>query len=371
MGFKKYEEGMKKEEEILVEEETKKEEESKEFINNIIEENNRLALEDEKQEKTVGEEQVYKEVEVARYAYKKILKKWKILGICSSAFGIVLMIVAMILFFVFKSNQAITIVALVLCVVGIAAMGIVSLIKNKDLKKKALDYVNQYFIITNKFIYSDEAFTNVEYLSNTQFSDQAFKDAHFYKGIHDTKSRNYVALSYKNIPLVTCDISANVLVRGRTSPMFLGKLYCLERKHEDIKPILKKEGEEEASEVKDESIIIFQLKGGELSKPLDDIEGLEKVDDTESYVVYSNDKKYKKIFNSKVLNVCKSFRIDKTLIDVVLSIRNNYITIGIDYADEFISIPVENEANIQILRRTKSDLALVTEIFDLINENSK
>ena len=66
-----------------------------------------------------------------------------------------------------------------------------------------------------------------------------------------------------------------------------------------------------------------------------------------------------------------AFRIDKTLIDVVISITDEYITIGIDYADDFISIPVESETNVQTLRRTKKDLELVTEIFDFVNENSK
>ena len=82
-------------------------------------------------------------------------------------------------------------------------------------------------------------------------------------------------------------------------------------------------------------------------------------------------KKCKKIFNAKVLSTCMAFRIDKTLIDVVISITNEYITIGIDYADDFISIPVESETNVQTLRRTKKDLELVTEIFDFVNENSK
>ena len=112
--------------------------------------------------------------------FNKILKKWKILGICSSCFGIALMVVAMVLFFAFKENQAVTIVALVLCVLGIIAMGVVSVIKNKDLKKKALNYVNEYFVITNKFIYSDDKFSNVQYLADTQYSDEAFKNAHLY-----------------------------------------------------------------------------------------------------------------------------------------------------------------------------------------------
>ena len=40
------------------------------------------------------------------------------------------MVVAMVLFFAFKDNQAVTIVALVLCVLGIIAMGVVSVSKN-------------------------------------------------------------------------------------------------------------------------------------------------------------------------------------------------------------------------------------------------
>ena len=64
----------------------------------------------------------------------------------------------------------------------------------------------------------------------------------------------------------------------------------------------------------------------------------------------------------------QGFRIDETLIDVILCIKEGKVSIGIDYSDEFINIPVESEFKINNIKRAKLDLERVLKIFDLLNK---
>ena len=120
---------------------------------------------------------------------------------------------------------------------------------------------------------------------------------------------------------------------------------------------------------KEDGIITFQLKGKELSRPLDDLDGLTERENEKRYVIYSNDDDFKKILTDRVKQDLLRFKIDKTLIDVIVSIRYEHVDIGIDYSDEFINIPVESEFKIEDLRKTKEDFKKVLQIIDDLSRN--
>ena len=86
-------------------------------------------------------------------------------------------------------------------------------------------------------------------------------------------------------------------------------------------------------------------------------------------MIYSNDDDYKKILTDRVKQDLLRFKIDKTLIDVIVSIRYEHVDIGIDYSDEFINIPVESEFKIEDLRKTKEDFKKVLQIIDDLSRN--
>ena len=67
-----------------------------------------------------------------------------------------------------------------------------------------------------------------------------------------------------------------------------------------------------------------------------------------------------------LLSKITSLKIDKTLIDVIVSIRPGKTNIGIDYSDEFMSIPVDREFDFNSVKRSQRDLAKVLSILDEI-----
>jgi len=354
MGFKKYEEKVTSE--VEKEEETKEIEEEKnneELINSVIDSNALLEEEENKKEVTTDQVELTKKINDARSKYWAFNKKVKRINYIVTGVSTVLMVGVFILTLVFQNQYSrMLYLALGAFVLALVAMVVTTKVNKNKLQGKANDYINELFSLSAGYLYRDEKFTKVNYLSQNQLDDQVFINAHFYKNIKNTRSRNYVEVEYNGKVLTSVDIAGNILVKNRMSPMFLGRMYVYPNNYEGDK------------------VIIAQLKGGQLSKPLDDIDDLKLVDGgtNSSYVVYTNDEGYKKVFNSKVLSTLRKFRIDKTLIDVIVSVRAGYTTIGIDYCDEFLNIPVESDFNINTLRRSEKDLELVLEMIDEINK---
>ncbi len=354
MGFKKYDESVASE--VKKEEETKEIEEEKnneEEINSVIDSNALLEEEENKKEVTSDQAELTKNINEARSKYWSYNKKVKRINYIVTGVSTVLMVGCFVLTLVFQSKYSwMLYVALGAFVLALIAMVTATKVNKNKLQGKANEYINELFTLSAKYLYRDEKFTKVNYLSANQLDDQVFINAHFYKNIKNTRSRNYVEAEYDGKVLTSVDVAGNILVKNRMSPMFLGRMYIYPNNYQGDK------------------VIIAQLKGGQLSKPLDDIEELKLVDGgtNSSFVVYTNDDNYKKVFNSKVLTTLKKFRIDKTLIDVIVSIRAGYTTIGIDYCDDFLNIPVESDFNINTLRRSEKDLDLVLEMVDEINK---
>lgn len=354
MGFKKYDESVASE--VKKEEETKEVEEEKnneEEINSVIDSNALLEEEENKKEVTSDQAELTKNINEARSKYWSYNKKVKRINYIVTGVSTVLMVGCFVLTLVFQSKYAwMLYVALGAFVLALIAMVTATKVNKNKLQGKANEYINELFTLSAKYLYRDEKFTKVNYLSANQLDDQVFINAHFYKNIKNTRSRNYVEAEYDGKVLTSVDVAGNILVKNRMSPMFLGRMYIYPNNYQGDK------------------VIIAQLKGGQLSKPLDDIEELKLVDGgtNSSFVVYTNDDNYKKVFNSKVLTTLKKFRIDKTLIDVIVSIRAGYTTIGIDYCDDFLNIPVESDFNINTLRRSEKDLNLVLEMINEINK---
>ena len=131
--------------------------------------------------------------------------------------------------------------------------------------------------------------------------------------------------------------------------MFLGKFYDYENSYN-------KEGKR----------IIMQIKGGELSRPIDDVEDLKLVEGNDTYAIYTNDDEWRKVLKQDVIKTICKLQIDKTLIDVIVSIRPGKTSVGIDYVDEFMNIPVDHEFDFNLVRRTEKDFEKVLAIFDSI-----
>ena len=210
-------------------------------------------------------------------------------------------------------------------VVAVVGMFVANRYFRGKLSKKAEDYIAKLYSEIDNYLFSGEDFKELSYKPQGQLKDEIFMDARFYKDLKNTRSRNLVSVQY----------------------MFLGKFYDYENTYD-------KEGKR----------IIMQIKGGELSRPIDDVDDLKLVEGNETYAIYSNDEEWRKILKQDVIrDICK-LEIDKTLIDVIISIRPGKTSIGIDYVDEFMNIPVDHEFDFNLVRKTEADFKKVLTIFD-------
>ena len=310
-------------------------------------------VEDAKTELSEFEASVNEKASAARKTYKEYINKQKWWNRLATLLMLLISIGGLVLLFMAdKLPNGVG----VGCGFALMVLGfIVTFVASKILKDKRLVQANKYIDVlyeeTNKYIFSNTEFKDIQTEARHNVDSTLFTDARFYKGIKGTRSRNYVSLMYKDHQLQAADLAGNILVKNKTSPMFLGKYYDYTSSYDNP-----------------EGRILFQLKGKELSRPIDDVDDLKLVDGNKKYNIYSNDENWRKVLNEKVLHELTSFRIDSTLIDVIVSIRAGKVSLGIDYADAFLDIPVDSEISFENIRRAKKDFDKVVKIFDLLNK---
>lgn len=348
MGFKKYDSA---EEAKKAEEEKQLAENEKNEFSSMVEENNREIEELEALPLNELQEKVISNVELSRETYLKCTKTQKrISGIISAAL-LLIMVGALVLMVTLSAKYSwITYVSLAIMVVALFSTFFVTKIFRKRLSAQADVYIKELYTEICNYLFRDkEKFKEVDCKPNGQMKDEIFIGARFYKNVKGTKSRNLITLKYNEKLLGIADLAGNVLVKNRLSPMFLGKFYDFENSYD-------KEGKR----------ILMQIKGGELSRPVDDVDDLKLVEGTKTYAIYTNDENYKKVLSQKVVDEILKLKVDKTLIDVIISIRPGKTSIGIDYIDEFLNIPVQSKFDFNGVKRQESDLNKVLNILDLI-----
>ena len=346
MGLRKYE--------------PKKVEEVQEIKEDVIQKTEKVTkVEEEVQEapliKTEGDIELENKVNEKRKEYSVYAKKQKNINIVITTFIAAVLIASFILMMLFsKQHEWVLYVSLGAMIAVLALSYLSSKIMKKNLMEKVNVYVDFLSQNINAYIFEGKDIKNLTSTPRGQLDDKWFLDAHFYKDIVGTKGRNFVHFDYKGVEVDSCDLAGNTKIKGRLSPKFLGRFYS-------FKPNYKTDGK----------VSIFQLKGGSLSVPLDDIDDLKLIEGNDKYVIYSNDPEVKKVLNQKVISALLKFKVQNPLIDVIFSVKDNLVSLGIDYVDEFINIPVENEFTIKNTKISKENLKKVLKVIDALLETKK
>lgn len=347
MAFKKE----KDEKEILAEQAKKEEEKTEEKVEETLEE---VEESEEELTPTEDDEKIKKAINEKRNDFQTIQKKNRKLGIIVSV-GILVFLVASFVLLLTLSKSDMSWISYV-CLGVTVVLLVIGYIFQKIDKKKAEEEANKYldfiFQKTNEYIYKDEKFTDlsVNPTDKENLAKDIFLSARMYKDIKTVKGRNLTSVTYKENTLTSLDVAGSILVKGRPSPRFLGKLY--------VYPF---SGEEEVR-------ALFQLKGKELSCPVDEIADLTLVEGNEKYVYYVNDERFKNALSSKAIGLIKSIKIDKDVIDCIVAINKNVVYVGIDYSDEFEAIATDKEFTLDNTYKAKKDLEKVLKIIDEINK---
>jgi hypothetical protein len=329
----------------------KKYNQSEEVDSKTIEKNKMVVKHEVSEEKLVltpSDEELSNKINDARKDYLLFAKKQKKVNYLITGIVLAVMVVIFVLIIFLGSSETRVLYA------GLGVMVVVLIITfflSKFLKDKisgaAQIYIDTLFKNINSYLYAKGEYQDLQIDPRGSLQSSLFIDARFYKNIRATRSRNIVTLTYRGKKLSIADLAGNVLVKGKTMPMFLGRLYDYENFYS-----------------KSEKRILFQLKGGQLSRPLDDIEDLKLVEGNDTYAIYTNDEDYKTVLTPKVISKLEKFKVDNILIDVLVSIRPGKTVIGIDYADDFMNIPVESDFKFSTVKRSQSDLELTLEILD-------
>ena len=224
----------------------------------------------------------------------------------------------------------------------------------KNLIAKSEVYIDYLYEKCGQYVYNDKDVKNLIVTPKGSLEDKWFLEAHFYKDIVNTKGRNFSHFEYKGVEVDSCDLAANIKIKGKLSPKFLGRYYSFK-----------------ANNKTNGKVTIFQLKGGSLSVPLDDIDDLKLVEGNDKYCIYSNDTNVKKVLNTRVIKELEKFKIVDPLIDVIFSVKDNLISLGIDYADEFLNIPVDSDFSIKNTKISKEDFKKVVNVLDTFLQSKK
>ena len=334
MGFKKEEKVV---ETLPIEEEPVEETEEE-----IVEEVEEVDLSEEQAEAT-------KIINEKRKEYLDYTKSQKKYNYIFTGVLFVVMIGAFVLLLTLGSqeeNKWVSYISLGAVLIMLIITFVVSKQQRKKLDAKSFEYVDHLWEVEAKYTYFRDGVKDMQIEGKVE-NREDFLRARFYKNLNVVKSRFGCAFTYKGKAVKATETAGSVTQkRGRANPKFLGKFFIFESTYE--KP----------------SRIIFQLKGKEFSVPVDDIDDLKLVEGNDKYCIYTNDEEYKEFLTPKVLTLLKKFKIDNQLYDVILSIHEKEVSLGIDYSDEFFKVPVDTEYNFKNADRMRKDMDLVYKIIE-------
>lgn len=272
--------------------------------------------------------------------FLKVQKKWRMLGLIGTGVFLIFMVAGFILCATFvknTTNQWVSYIGFGLIVIGFVISIIISKVQKSKVSAAATKYADFYYEKKAQLVFNIPGISNVE-ASGKFENKESFINAKFYKDIKTVRSRFGVKFKYNKKDCAISETAGCVLIKNRTSPKFLGKFFVCPIKYE--KP----------------TTILFQLKGKELSQPIDNIQNLELKEGNDKYVIYSNDDEYNEVLTSKVIGLIKAFKIKDPVIDVIVSIHENELSIGIDYIDEYMNAPIDKDLDLERISKEKLDI---------------
>lgn len=312
-----------------------------------------FAISDTKVENPEEVTDLFVEIEKYRQKYLKAATFSKYISIGIMLFAIVLVVV----FWIFM-NKLPNIWRYVLLGVAIAlVIGILgyNIFKKKRLNNLASEYVQNYYQATIKYLFDDqEKFSLVTVNPKGKLANDFFTEAKLYDGIVSCGSRNVTSFIYNNQEFVYAELAAEIQGVKKLEPTFVGKVL-------KVRTNIELHGR-----------TIIQINGkSKLTVPINSIAGLEeiKIKDHDNIKVYSSlSKKESFVFNKKLVDKLISYKLDDNLFDVVISIYNENILIGLDYNDSVMQLPVDKKFDMKLIDEIKEAVLNSIEICRLIEE---
>ena len=147
------------------------------------------------------------------------------------------------------------------------------------------------------------------------------------------------------------DAAAQINDGKKMSPVFVGKYIVAPAKYED-------------------GPILVYMKGDKRSIAPTNIDDLKLVFDNEKMAIYSNEPNWNKIVTLKFKKALQSIKLDNTLIDIALVLKDKKAYICMNYDDSLMVLPLENQFNPHSNEEFKEDFEKKQEKFVFLDIDS-
>lgn len=306
----------------------------------------------EKEEKTIEySNQYFKNIEEARQTFRSYYISTNIVKAIGIFLAIGVLVAGFVLARTVLSSQSLS-TLLLAGGLGIAILALFTFFINKARKKKITVFMDTYYISLNEYLFKDDFEIKVNLEDRIAIED--FDKNGLYKDVGACPSRNVSYISNKELNLKTYEISGQVQVGRKTYPVFVGKIFEFENKYEG-----------------DPIILYIKAKKHELELPPTNLDNINEVENTDNYVIYSNNKDYKKVFKKSILDAINKLEPDDVFIDGSISIQKGttYFALGLD--DSIMAIPFKEPFEEIPMKTLKVDIEKTLKIVKLLNENGK
>lgn len=240
-------------------------------------------------------------------------------------------------------------VMIVVVVVSLLLVFTYTFLTRRVVNKKMKTYFADFYESTKNYVFNQEGFSDALIQNPDKIAKVQFDENLMYANVSEIGSRGLTEFKYHDKAMMVCDCAAQVRGDKRIMPVFVGKYL--------IGP----------ASYKDEPIIIY-LKGDKRALPPTNTEGMKIVHDDKDLVIYSNNKDWSKVINSKVMKSLKGIKLNKFLIDVAISLNNDKTYMCLGYDDPLMVLPLENPFNPNPFTSYKEDLVKFTKIIEELSK---
>ncbi len=290
-------------------------------------------------------------IESARSAFHKEYKKQNVIKWIVTAVALVLIVLGYVIPNVvpgLKEETWTIYITLGVLLVAIIALGVYSFISRKKIDVLMSDYFAKYYTYTNAYAFNGYGVSDMSGGVADKISPEELSACNLYSDVVKVGSRDLISFSYHGDTIKLVDCAAQT--RGQKNSLrtvFVGKMVVAPNKYDG------------------EGIIVY-LKGNKRALPPTNTADLSVLEDHKDYVVYGK-KGNRKGLTKKALDILKTVKTDKTLVDLAVSIRpgNTYFLMG--YEDNLMVLPLEKPFDPAPTVHFRNDIGKVLSVIDSLN----
>lgn len=242
--------------------------------------------------------------------------------------------------------------ALMLVIAGVAlgGAGTYTILIKRFINKRMKKYFVDYYQSVDNYVFDQEGFSDAELQDPDRIEQVQFDENKIHVNVSNVGSRGLTTFRFHDKPMYICDCAAQIRLEKSMKPVFVGKYLVGDSTYEDADPV------------------IIYIKGDERSLPPTNVEANKLVYDDKDMLVYSNNKDWNKLVNSKLMKKLHTFKLSKDLVDVTISFVNKKVYMCLGYDDSLMVLPLQNPFDPKPNMQYKKDLAYFASLIEELDK---